>query len=611
MHRLPQNGPPPLPPGEGGATLDPFDDASPLSQGFEPDVVSSPPAFPWFENHGYFRLRHDWFDNLSLSTYGSRNAFTSGQHPPLTEDSRNNVPTSQIPEGADPKLYQMSQGATWITSANLRFRWDPTLHLAENVRIRAQIDMLDNLVLGSTPDGLYQRFDLPMVGFTGGQAPPESGRNGALDSVRVKRAWGEWKTPLGLLLFGRMGSHWGLGMVANNGNCEDCDFGDTWDRVMFITRALSTYVALGYDFAASGATTATLAQPFGQDRNLDDADDIDQFVFAVFRKPMSDEEKEARIKDLDRLRVPVLDGGFYGVYRSQEMTTENALADGKATGSLPEAQLTDEIPSAYLPDDRYWIRNRGISVWIPDVWGRLEWRPKRGHVLRVEAEAAMIYGSIDDVALEAPERGVEAVSRDVLMWGGVLQADYRLDSVRFGLEVGLASGGRQYAFGVHDGLAIPDVGGGDGKAGSAAAGGGLEDEDVNSFRFDRDYVVDLILFREIIGAVTNALYVKPSFEYDILRTSDSTLGLQADVIYARALVAEVASGDSNSNIGTPSGEPDYGLELDATLFFRQNDRFSLQLAYGIFFPFAAFDLVSPATEAETAQTIQGRIALKF
>jgi len=598
----PSAGPPPLPPsegegeGEGGATLDPFDDGPGISQGFDEEAVPAPPVYPWFENHGYLRMRPDWFDNLSLSTYGGRNAFTSGQHPPLRENARNNQRPVEV---ANPDDYVFSSGSTSVASANLRFRWEPTLHLAENVRIKAQIDALDNLVLGSTPDGLYQRFDLPMLGFTGGQAPPESGRNSAMDSVRVKRAWGEWKTPLGQLMFGRMGSQWGLGLVANNGNCEDCDYGDTWDRVMFLTRGFGTYVALGYDFAASGATTETLAQPFGQARDLEDDDDINQYVLAVFRKPLSAEEKAARTKDLNQRRVPVVDGGFYGVYREQELTSEITLI-GNDDGRIPDAVLQPDIPAAYLPDDRYPLRKRGISVMIPDLWGRLEWRPKRGHALRIEAEASAIIGSIEDSAIEPALGDPDPVGRDVFMWGGVLQADYRIESVRLGLEVGAASGGRLYAFGIHDGMAIPDVG-----------DEGLEDADIENFRFDRDYAVDLILFREIIGAVTNAMYVKPTFEYDILQTSDSTLGIQVDAIYARALVAEKKADGGNTNIGTPSGEPDYGIELDATLFFREVDRFSLQLAYGVFFPFAAFDLPEPATEAETAQTIQGRIVLKF
>jgi len=605
-------GPPPLPPAGGvpdsqalgeppPATLDPFEDGPALTDGFEEEPIPAPPVYPWFEQHGYLRLRPDWFDNLHLSTYAGETGYTSGQHPPLTENESNNP----FPAG-DPR--NLTRGDSSVGTANLRLRWEPTLHLAENVRIKAQIDALDNLVLGSTPDGLYQRNDVPMIAFSGGQAPPESGRNSLQDSVRVKRAWGEWRTPLGQLLFGRMGSQWGLGIVANSGNCEDCDFGDTWDRVMFLTRAFDTYLALGYDFAVSGATSSALSQPFGQARDLTDTDDVNQYVLAVFRKPITDEEKAARRRDLNKVRKPVLDVGFYGVYRSQELTSEITVIDGKPEGRLPDVERKTGSPGAQWPEGpnapHYRLFERGAEVWIPDLWGRLEWRPKRGHRLRVEAEAAAIIGTIAE-ARPTPELE-DHVSREVLMWGGALQADYRVDELRVGLEVGAASGGELYAFGIHDRLAVPSVGPND---------QGLEDADITNFRFDRDYRVDLILFREIIGAVTNALYVKPTIEYDVFRTSDSALGFQVDAIYSRALVAEHRGG--TDFVGTPSGEPDLGLELDAAVFFKETDRFTVQLAYGIFFPFAAFDLPaekspsSATVEAETAQTVQGRIVLKF
>ena len=36
----------------------------------------------------------------------------------------------------------------------------------------------------------------------------------------------------GLIAAGRMPNHWGLGILANSGDCIDCDFGDSVDRLM-------------------------------------------------------------------------------------------------------------------------------------------------------------------------------------------------------------------------------------------------------------------------------------------------------------------------------------------------------------------------------------------
>ncbi|MEZ4474055.1 MAG: hypothetical protein R3F60_25370 [bacterium] len=206
----------------------------------------------FIESHGYMRLRMDLFHNFDLDTYSlSRSLGTSPVLPPLTEIDQQG---SNHPEQ---KSHRYRRGADTLAGANIRFRFDPTLHVNESLRIRTTMDILDNLVLGSTPDGspraTFSRPDVSIETFSGSQRPPESGVSGYQDSVRVKRVWGEWRNPLGLTLFGRMGSHWGLGLLANSGNCLDCDFGDNVDRLMHVTKLFDTYLALAWDFPAEGS----------------------------------------------------------------------------------------------------------------------------------------------------------------------------------------------------------------------------------------------------------------------------------------------------------------------------------------------------------------------
>ena len=587
------------PPISNDAGIDPIpEDGGFDEDAFEDEAAPPPPTYPWFEQHGYYRLRLDWLDDLHLSNYAEPAHFVSGQPPPLTENVSNNS-GDRHPETGN----SFSRTQTSVSTGNMRFRYQPTIHLAENVRVRATIDMLDNLVLGSTPDGLIRRNDAPMLAFSGGQVPPESMRNSVQDSLRVKHAWGEWKTPLGLVRVGRQPSHWGMGILANGGGCEDCDFGDTNDRLMFVTKGLGTYIAVGYDIVATGATTTTVSQSAGQERDLDDADDVTQYILALFQRPLSPAEKQQRDYDLKRLRRPVLDFGLYGVYRSQELTSEVTQLDSRNSGRIPDVEQSRPndggVASPEGPNSpHYLLGTRNAEAYIPDVWAKFQWHPQRGHELTIEAEFAAIFGSIEDGAPD-PVLG-DPTKRDIRMWGGALKSDYRMDSLRLGFEVGAASGGELKAFGIHDGFAVPTSG----------------DADITNFRFDRDYQVDLILFREIIGAVTNALYFKPTIEYDILRSVRSVLGLQLDVIYARALKAEIAG--PGDYIGTPSGEANYGVEFDTSLFFREQDRFSLQLAYGLFIPMDAFKLPADRNEAQgkdrdaaNAQTIQGRLVLKF
>ena len=83
-----------------------------------------------------------------------------------------------------------------LTHADLRLRTDLALIVPEaGMAIHVRIDALDNLALGSQPDGV------PSV--TTSQRP-------ANQPFNVERAYGQVLTPFGLLAAGRMGNSWGL-----------------------------------------------------------------------------------------------------------------------------------------------------------------------------------------------------------------------------------------------------------------------------------------------------------------------------------------------------------------------------------------------------------------
>jgi hypothetical protein len=61
----------------------------------------------------------------------------------------------------------------------------------------------------------------------------EAGENKALN---FRRVYMDIMLPVGKLRVGRQPSHWGLGIFQNDGNERQGDFGDTADRVMFLTQ---------------------------------------------------------------------------------------------------------------------------------------------------------------------------------------------------------------------------------------------------------------------------------------------------------------------------------------------------------------------------------------
>lgn len=75
-------------------------------------------------------------------------------------------------------------------------------------------------------------------------------------AIAVPRIWGEALTPFGVLAAGRMGSHWGMGLVANGGDCLDCDGVDAVDRIAIVTPLAGHHFAVAYDIDPAGDARA-------------------------------------------------------------------------------------------------------------------------------------------------------------------------------------------------------------------------------------------------------------------------------------------------------------------------------------------------------------------
>jgi hypothetical protein len=93
------------------------------------ELPEEKPKLQFLELNGYFRLRPNLYENLWLGW------------------------SQPDPQGyyLFPKPFSNANGKT-EESADTRFRVEPTLNVSEDIRIKSQIDVLDNLVLGSTPE---------------------------------------------------------------------------------------------------------------------------------------------------------------------------------------------------------------------------------------------------------------------------------------------------------------------------------------------------------------------------------------------------------------------------------------------------------------------------
>jgi uncharacterized protein (TIGR04551 family) len=513
---------------------------------------------------GYFRLRPDLFHKFDLNREQDAAGFFLFPRSPTSPRERT------------------------VAGANMRLRLEPTINVSEEVRVHMQVDVLDNLVLGSTPEYAYSRsnrYDFGVLNWS--QLPPVSGVNSLKDSIMVRRAYGEVSTPVGVLRFGRMGSQWGLGMLHNDGNCLNCDFGDTVDRVQFVTEPLAGwYVTPMLDFNVEGPTSGLAGERF-QEFDLSNLDDAHSYVLAIARR---DTEQQAKAK-LDAGQA-VLNFGVHFTYRTQKYE------------SIDFYQGNFQGPGGGNPDVGSTIVLRDATIYVPDVWVKYEMKN-----WRIEAELAALFGGIGNRALSAPQGDDPGANQSLrlLQYGAVVQGEYRLMEGRFKLggEVGFASGDRA------PGLGNLPRRRGSGNEGVTATGdiegpqyacqntGGCTDNLIGNFRFNRDHRIDLILWREILGPVTDAIYVRPTFSYDVAE------GFQifGAAIYSRTVYPESA----------PNGtDPNLGLELNGGARYQTEDGFSASLQYGILFPLGGLGGTSNnPNQLDSAQTLRGIIAIKF
>jgi uncharacterized protein (TIGR04551 family) len=541
-------------------------------------AVAEGPKLEFLQLDGYLRVRGQLMVNLDVTD----NSDASGHY-------------------LFPVPLQDPQGRDTLNTSNMRLRLEPTLNVSEHVRVRAQLDILDNRVLGSSTSALRDDPSSPYpVPFYGSSRLDASG-DPRVDrpAIAPKRAWAEVQTPVGLLGFGRMPSEWGLGILTNAGSGIDDDFGDSVDRVQFalppVTTPLGrlTFVPI-LDFDSEGvlyrdprAGNTGVGQPF----DAESGDDGRTYALKIARL---DTEDEIRRK-LERSQSSVNYGLYYN-YRTQRWFYPEWNADGLDCTTDP-ATCADTGTAVH----------RSAYAHVADLWFRF-----LGPRLRVEAELAGVYGQIGNASADPATASGELLLRQ---WGGSLLAEYQVapNRVTLGGEVGAASGDDAPGFGN-----VPS------RVNAAAAAnpggptpyGSLEgsqwragsDRTIRNFRFNPAYRVDLILWRHVLGQVTDAFYVKPKLRWDML----PGLRLDLSVIYSQALFSEStpsASQDATTGTITNKGKASLGIEADAILTYTSGDGFQAFGEWGVLQPMKGLETASG--KLSRAHFLSFGIAAKF
>ena len=573
-------------------------------------------ARPVLELHGNFRVRTELFYQFALGRIDTPSEAMWPQPADNYFQDRTNTargPSLCTPDELGTGTNTSGTSATYgcksgtQAGANLRFRLDPELHISDNLRVISQIDLFDNLVLGSTPSeyrntpsangyAVAARSGYAPIGFdTSTTSSPTSGVNSLGNSIHVKRAWAEYATPVGELRFGRMPNHWGLGILNNAGDGYDDNYQSTIDRIQFTTgiKPLDLYVTGAWDFVNEGATSDNLGIYRGQAYDVAQSDDVSQYMLAVAHR---------KSRELTRLALArgeiVINGGVQVQYRHQLLAND-------ANGASNDACVANGAATLSCAPGALQFSRRGATSWTPDLWVQLLYKK-----FRFEAEGVTIQGNMDNNKSANSNDATQNIGYKIRQYGLATEIEQRLveDKLRLGFNFGWASGDSDV-----QGLTPP----------YNTAENQHGDRTDSTFRFNPAYSVDLILYRNILTRVQGTYYFRPSASYDFLRdTSGQKLGGGVAASWSRA----------SEFVQAPGHAHDLGVELNANVYFQSKDGarnddptkkggFFTKLEYGVLFPMAGLgytqhqvntiNTAGGSANTNTAQTVRWYLGVFF
>jgi hypothetical protein len=314
-----------------------------------------------------------------------------------------------------------------------RIRLQPQLNFEDRAKFFMQVDALDGVVWG---DNMSQNTTALFAGD-----PSETTLDGvAGDPVKVRRAWMEFKVPVGLFRVGRQASQWGMGLLANDGNGFDDTFGEnkygsTYDRVLFATRPITV-----------GTTVANMINPKAKVRDVP--------LIAAF--------------GVDRLvEDPLIQ--YYGYQCDPEATDDDPRCTASEDHSYTLEREADRRSDTWWVDTRddvyelvYVLVYRGEGVkFSPSVTGDLtagvyvvnrKQAETQSDVLIVdgyvkeaiantyaEAEVLTIQGDTHAITLASADPD-DPLAKKANIWGYVVRAGYQDSVFSAIMEHGYASG---------------------------------------------------------------------------------------------------------------------------------------------------------------------------
>ena len=450
------------------------------------------------------------------------------------------VPTaSDIDE--KPGLLEDSKGQNHF--ANHWLRLEPRLVISDKIQLVSQFDLLTGVVVGQLAHGV-SADDTPRDDHDG------------FKNVQLRWLYAEARLPVGVVRVGQQPNHWGLGLLANDGNHPtlfgDYRYGSISERILFATKPGGE----GSDFVIALAGDLVYRD---QNAKLTRGDQAFQGVLAAYWERGSNQI------------------GLFSTLRRQR----------SARQSLPNSAYSDDIDAAAI-----------------DLFAKFA-VPVPGHdaTFFAAAEGAAVFGTTN--AIRTQDQARDDAKTTIRSYGGA--TIFGVAHRTRGCEAcNTHTPGSKGFYG--DLVAQVELG-------YASGDADPYDGTQKRFVFDGNHRIGLVLFDEVLrfqtarsataardpllsngerptpgsdrlpsnGGIFGATYINPTFLY----RPHPTFDVKAGMLLAQATADVVdpyrtATGGSyvNARGGSPKSK-DYGLELDLGVEWRKPLDYGMTLALGM------------------------------
>lgn len=554
-----------------------------------------------FSAHGYYRVRFEYTHDLDLQR--PNRGIVPGD---LNNNSNDRFGT--------------------IAFAQQRFRLEPNIKINDHIAIHGQLDILDNLLFGQS-DVNSLLISNPVVGTV--RLSPANGPYGVLGpvggdplgagggSVNIRRVWVDILTSGGQFRIGRQPSHWGLGIFSNDGNGIEGDFGDTFDRVMYLA---------GIPFKNGHRINFGFTYDFAYEATVDPS--LDGLANGV----MSNWNDAMQMGALLMYQAPNFEIGFFGGIRfrdgndGQTTTTAKYVDNCGANDGRPDdyacADGTDTTDPNYDLDNDGQTNDlvelpAGIDgdtfIYIFDLYGKFHFLKNYTFAF----EAVYIGGkispgvAIDAIALDSPSQAgiTNPLTRPIEMPLTGTQNDIQIFMAASEFDAVWDWGGEVHV-----------------QAGYASGDSSPLSSNITQLGFRPDYDIALILFDQPIGTspalvisgqtelgrvpvspnyVNNAIYFTLEYkhEFDITSAvpwaSNFKVGLKGITAWAPKNnldlnLSEIVSAATGQSVTTlphlVNRSKWYGLEVDASVEATFFDTLKWKTTIGAFIPGPLYDI---------------------